>query len=83
MEAVGKVVLAVVLNYGTHYASMALHNSMCMPHSVQEVAQSLFLTASPACATLLTIGQQTQNGYAAAVTTGVVILVADVLKSGV
>jgi len=43
----------------------------------------MFLTASPACSTLLTIGQQTQNGYAAAVTTGVVNLVGDVLKSAV
>jgi hypothetical protein len=81
MEALGKVALAVALNYGAHYASMALHNSMCMPHNLQEVAQSLFLTASPACSTLLAVGQQTQNGYAAAVTTGVVTLVADVLKS--
>ena len=81
MEALAKVALAVALNYGAHYASMALHNSMCIPHSLQEVAQSMFLTASPACSTLLTIGQQTQNGYAAAVTTGVVTLVADGLKS--
>jgi len=80
MEAVGKVILAIVLNYGVHYASMAAHNSMCMPHTVQEVAQSLFLTASPACSTLLTIAQHTQNGYAAAVTTGAVTLVTDALK---
>jgi hypothetical protein len=81
MEAVGKVLLAVALNYGVHYASMAAHNSMCMPHTLQEVAQSLFLTASPACSTLLAVGQQTQNGYAAAVTAGAVTLVMDGLKA--
>jgi hypothetical protein len=81
MEAVGKVFLAVVLNYGVHYTSMAIHNWMCMPHTVQEVAQSLFLTASPACSTLLAVGQHTQNGYAAAVTTGAVTLVMDGLKA--
>jgi hypothetical protein len=80
MEAISKVILAIVLNYGVHYASMAAHNSMCMPHTMQEVAQSLFLTASPACSTLLAIGQHTQNGYAAAVTTGAVNLVMDGLK---
>lgn len=81
MEAVSKVILAIVLNYGVHYGSMAAHNSMCMPHTMQEVAQSLFLTASPACSTLLMIGQQTQNGYAAAVTTGAVTLLMNGLKA--
>ena len=80
MEAVGKVALAVALNYGAHYASMTLHNTMCLPHTFEEVAQSLFLTASPACSTLLAVGQQTQNSYSVAVTTGVVTLITAALK---
>lgn len=81
MEAVGKVILAVAVNYGVHYASMATHNWMCMPHTLEEIAKSMFMTASPVCSTLLTVGQQTQNGYAAAVTTGVVTLITGVLKA--
>jgi predicted RND superfamily exporter protein len=81
MEAVGKVVLAIVVNYGVHYASMATHNWMCMPHTVKEVAMSMFTTGSPICSTLLTVGHQTQNGYAAGVTTGVVTLITSVLKA--
>ena len=81
MEAVGKVLVAVLVNYGVHYASMATHNWMCMPHTVKEVAMSMFVTASPACSTLLTVGQQTQNGYAAGVTTGVVTLITSALKA--
>ena len=81
MEAVGKVVLAIVVNYGVHYASMATHNWMCMPHTVKEVAMSMFTTGSPICSTLLAVGQQTQNGYAAGVTTGFVTLITNVLKA--
>jgi hypothetical protein len=80
MEAVSKVVLALVLNYGVHYASMTAHNWMCIPHTLEEVAKSLFTTASPACATLLVIGQHTQSAYAAAITTGVTTLIVEVLK---
>jgi len=81
MEAFGKVLLVVVVNYGVHYASMATHNWMCIPHTLQEVAKSVFMTASPVCSTLLTVGQQTQNGYAAGVTMGVVTLVTNALKT--
>jgi hypothetical protein len=81
MEAVGKVILAVGLNYGVHYVTMTAHNWMCMPHTLKQLAQAMFLTASPACSTLLTIGQHTQNAYSAAITTGVVTLIMNGLKS--
>jgi predicted RND superfamily exporter protein len=81
MEAIAKVILAVGVNYGVHYASLATHNWMCMPHTVKEVAMSMFTTGSPICSTLLAVGQQTQNGYAAGVTTGVVTLITSVLKA--
>jgi hypothetical protein len=81
MEVVGKVALAMALNYGVHYTCMMAHNWMCMPHTLRDVAQTLFTTASPACSTLLVVGQQTQNAYGAAITTGVTSLVLDALKS--
>jgi hypothetical protein len=81
MEVLGKVALAMALNYGVHYATMTAHNWMCIPHTLEEVAKSLFTTASPACATLLTVGQHTQTAYASAVTTGVTNLVVDALKA--
>jgi hypothetical protein len=52
-----------------------------MPHTLKDVAESVFMTASPMCSTLLTVGQQTQNGYAAGVTTGLVTLITGVLKA--
>ena len=81
MEAFGKVLLAVAVNYGVHYASMATHNWMCMPHTLEDVAKSLFMTASPVCSALLSVGQQTQNGYAAGVTMGIVTMVTSGLKT--
>lgn len=80
MEAIGKVVLAIGVNYAVHYASMATHNWMCMPHTLEEIARSMFMTASPVCSTLLTVGQQTQSGYAAGVSMGVVSLITSGLK---
>lgn len=80
MEAIGKVVLAIGVNYAVHYASMATHNWMCMPHTLEEIAKSMFMTASPMCSTLLTVGQQTQSGYAVGVSMGVVSLITSGLK---
>jgi len=80
MEAIGKVVLAIGVNYAVHYASMATHNWMCMPHTLEEIARSMFMTASPVCSTLLTVGQQTQSGYAVGVSMGVVSLITGGLK---
>jgi hypothetical protein len=83
MEVLGKVALAMTLNYGVHYVSMTAHNWMCIPHTLEEVAKSLFTTASPMCSTLLVVGQHTQTAYASAVTTGVTSLVVDALKAAV
>jgi hypothetical protein len=80
MEAIGKVVLAIGVNYAVHYASLATHNWMCMPHTLEEIARSMFMTASPVCSTLLTVGQQTQSGYAVGVSMGVVSLITGGLK---
>ena len=80
MEAIGKVVLAIGVNYAVHYASLATHNWMCMPHTLEEIAKSMFMTASPVCSTLLTVGQQTQSGYAVGVSMGVVSLITGGLK---
>ena len=80
MEAIGRVVLAIGVNYAVHYASMATHNWMCMPHTLEEIARSMFMTASPVCSTLLTVGQQTQSGYAVGVSMGVVSLITGGLK---
>jgi len=80
MEAIGKVVLAIGVNYAVHYASLATHNWMCMPHTLEEIAKSMFMTASPVCSMLLTVGQQTQSGYAVGVSMGVVSLITGGLK---
>lgn len=68
MEVVGKVLLGVGLNYGVHCISMALHNWACMPHTMADVVKGLVVTASPVCSTLLSVGQTTQNAYAALIT---------------
>ena len=81
MEQVSKVVVAVGLNYVVHYASMMAYNRVCMPHSLDEILQSFFVTASPACTTLLTVGQHTQTAYAGIVATTLANLLIGGLKS--
>jgi hypothetical protein len=83
MEVIGKVGLAMALNYGVHYVTMSAHNWICIPHTMEDIVKTLFTTASPVCSTLLTIGQHTQNAYATAVTTGVTNLIMDGLKASV
>jgi hypothetical protein len=68
MEVVGKVLLGVGLNYGVHCISMALHNWACMPHTMTDIVKGLVVTASPVCSTLISVGQTTQNAYAALIT---------------
>jgi hypothetical protein len=81
MEAIGKVVLTIAVNYGVHYASMTTHNWMCIPHTLGEVVKSVFMVSSPVCSALMTVGQQTQNAYGTAVTMGVVTLITNGLKT--
>ena len=68
MEVVGKIILGVGLNYGVHCISMVLHNWACMPHTMVDIVKGLVVTASPVCSTLISIGQTTQNAYAALIT---------------
>jgi hypothetical protein len=81
MEIAGKVMFGIALNYGVHYASMALHNTWCIPHSFTDLLKGLVATASPVCSTLMTIGQTTQNAYGALVTTSAVAIITSGLKN--
>lgn len=81
VTTVGKVVLAIGLNYGVHYGAMAAHNWMCIPHTLKEIAQSMFATASPACSTLMVVGQHTQSAYATAIAVGLAGVVTTALKA--
>lgn len=81
MEITSRVMLGIALNYGVHYASMALHNVWCMPHSFTDLLKGLVATASPVCSTLMTIGQTTQNAYGALVTTSVVTVITTAMKN--
>jgi len=71
--------LTLVLNYGVHYASARLYDMFCVPHSLQEVFQSLVTTASPACGFLLNTMHFTQNNYAVVITTTLANVIRSVL----
>lgn len=78
MKAVG---LTLAMNYGVHVGSSLAFQSVCIPHSVWDLAQSVVSTASPVCGFLLSTMQMTQNNVAVAVTTTVAAIVAKSLAA--
>ena len=81
MVTVKAVGLALVMNYGVHVGSSLTFESLCIPHSLWDLAQSVVSTASPVCGFLLQTMQVTQNNFAVAVTTTVAALVAKALTA--
>ena len=81
MVAVKAVGIALAMNYGVHVGSSIAFQSLCIPHSIWDLAQSVVSTASPVCGFLLQTMQVTQNNFAVAVTTTVAALVAKSLTS--
>ena len=81
MVAVKAVGLALAMNYGVHVGSSLTFQSLCIPHTVWDLAQSVVSTASPVCGFLLQTMQVTQTNFAVAVTTTVTALVAKSLMT--
>ena len=74
--AVKAVAATLAMNYGVHVGSSLAFQSVCVPHSVWDLAQTFVSTTSPVCAGLLHAMQLTQNNVAVALTTTVAALVA-------
>jgi hypothetical protein len=81
MMTVKAVGLALAMNYGVHVGSSLTFESLCIPHSLWDLARSVVSTASPVCGFLLQTMQVTQNNFAVAVTTTVAALVAKALTA--
>jgi hypothetical protein len=72
--------LTLGLNYGVHYTSARLYDSLCVPHSLHGILQSLATTASPVCGFLLNAMTITQNNYAVVFTATLTTAIANTLK---
>ena len=68
MEVIARSLLAVSVNYGVHFVSARFYDAFCVPHTLQEIAQTLVTTASPICATAINIVHMTQSNYASVIT---------------
>lgn len=79
--AVKAVGITLAMNYGVHIGSSLAFESLCVPHSIWEVAQSVVSVASPVCGFLLNTMQVTQNTVAVTLTTTVAALVAKALSA--
>ena len=79
--AVKAVGITLAMNYGVHIGSSLAFESVCVPHSIWEIAQSVVSVASPVCGFLLNTMQVTQNTVAVTLTTTVAALVAKALST--
>lgn len=77
--AVKAVGITLAMNYGVHVGSSLAFQSLCVPHTIWDIAQSVVSTASPVCGFLLNTMQLTQNTFAVTITTTVAALVANSL----
>ena len=68
LVAVKTAGLALAMNYGVHVSSSVVYGHACVPHGITDLLQSIVVTASPVCSTLLTIMQATQSNYATILT---------------
>lgn len=71
MVAVKTAGLALAMNYGVHVSSSLAYGYVCVPHGITDFLQSVVVTASPVCSTLLMIMQATQTNYATILTSSV------------
>jgi hypothetical protein len=68
MEVISKALMAVAVNYGVHFMSARFYDAFCVPHTLQEIAQTLVTTASPICTTAINVAHMTQSNYASVIT---------------
>lgn len=78
--AVKAVGVTLAMNYGVHIGSSLAFESLCVPHTIWDIAQSVVSVASPVCGFLLNTMQVTQNTFAVTLTTTVAALVAGALS---
>ena len=81
MEVITKALLAVGVNYGVHFASARFYDAFCVPHTLQEIAQTLVTTASPICATAINVVHMTQSNYASVITISLAGGIVNLLKA--
>lgn len=79
--AVKAVGVTLAMNYGVHIGSSIAFDSLCVPHTIWDIAQSVVSMASPVCGVLLNTMQLTQNTFAVTLTTTVAALVAQTLTA--
>jgi len=81
MEVAVRAIAAVAVNYAVHYASATFYNKFCVPHTLEEVVQTLVTTASPVCGFAIGMTHLTQQNYGNILMTTLAVSVSSGLKS--
>ena len=63
MNDVAVILLPVFTTFVAHFLAANIYANVCTPLSVSGIMQSLILTASPVCSTVLTVINYTQHAY--------------------
>jgi len=72
--------IAFGLNYVSHVTSAYVYDSLCVPHSIWDIPQSVVSAASPVCSLVMNVMQVTQNNVAAVLTSTIAATLANVLR---
>lgn len=81
MEVVLRAVVAVGVNYVVHYGAATFYNKFCVPHTLEEVVQTLVTTASPVCGFAIGMTHLTQQNYGNILMSTLAMSVSSGLKS--
>ena len=81
MEVAARAVVAIAVNYAVHYGSATFYNKFCVPHTLEEVIQTLVTTASPVCGFAIGMTHLTQQNYGNILMSTLAMSVSSGLKS--
>jgi hypothetical protein len=79
MESVIKGAVSLGIVYSTHYTSIKLYNTFCVPDGVWGFITGLLTTGSPACNVALKVAENTGVSYTTVLTVGLTRMILDII----
>jgi hypothetical protein len=77
MESLVKSVLSLGIVYSTHYSSVKLYDTFCVPDGIWGFITGILTTGSPACNVALKVAENTGASYTTVLTVGLTRLILD------
>jgi hypothetical protein len=79
MDSIIKSFVSIGLVYTTHYASIKVYDTFCVPDGIWGFITGLLTTGSPACNVALKVAENTGASYTAVLTVGLTRFILDLI----